>query len=432
MEELKTKVKNLKGNNLVLFVLVTTIITSLLCFTDFKLAKTQLPQPELRIEPQTYSASTLGETFNISVNIYNVTVEHRLVTVQFRVGYDPMLLQVLGVFEGPFMQSFNNTSTPPYTLFVYYVEDDPLYGPNVLVGIVIYPNDTGVWTNFPYGNGTLAIITFKAISQMWYPLSCNLTLFDTLLVNDDAEEISHTAVGGSYSISEKPLSITYEPAKPSLGEVIIFESTQYVYGNETINYAWDFGDGYNMTTNEPTAYHIYASIGSYDVTLVVSYGDEMTNATITVQVGFYPSLTVDIETSAMYYRRETIEFYILVSSYGKSVNTTYLEALLYYNGTLYANLTEFINTLGEGLYMIQYNLGANAQTGTYTLVVNARYYDLYGTAIKSFNVREVDLSAICRAFGAALGMPGWNSSYDINENGKIDGADIAFICRYLW
>jgi hypothetical protein len=386
-------------------------------------------QPELRIEPNTYTATSLGETFNISVNIYNVQSDHRLVTVQFRVGYDSSILQVQNVFEGPFMQSFNNTATPPYTYFVYYVEEDPLYGPNVIVGIVIYPNATGVWTNFPHGNGTLAIITFKAVSQLWHPLTCNLELMDTLLVNDDAEPINHGVVSGVYTMEEIPLSITYNPAKPSVGEVIIFQSCEYVYYGKTVSYTWDFGDGYKATTKSPLTYHVYAAVGNYNVTLTVAVEGDEANITTSVPVGFYPPLSIDIQADSSYLKRETVEFYILISCYGKGVKATWMEALLYYDGKVHINLTDSIEVVGDGLYRIIYEIPATADLGTYTLTIKAEYYDLHGTAIKSFRVCAMDLTPILRAFGSVLGMPGWNERYDTNGNSKIDGGDIAFICR---
>lgn len=421
--------KKLRKKQSIVIIAICICIANLLCSVNIKQAMTQIVQPELRIEPNTYTATSVGETFNISVNIYNVQKDHRLVTAQFRVVFNSSILQVENVIEGPFMQSFNNTPTPPYTLFVYFVEEDPIYGPNVIVGIVIYPNATGVWTNFPEGNGTLAIITFKAVSQLWHPLSCDLEFSDTLLVNADAEPIDHTTIDGACTIKEIPLSISYIPAKPSIGEVVIFMSQQYTYYKKTVFYTWDFGDGYNVTTTSPTAHHIYAAIGNYKVTLTVAVEGEKTNTTVNVPIGFYPPLAIEIQADTTYFKRETVEFYILITCYGKGVDVTWMKALLYYNAGVVANLTDSIEVVGFGLYRITYTIQANANLGTYTLLVEAKYYELNGTAIKSFHVREVDLTPVIRAFGSALGTPGWNENCDVNGNSKIDGFDVAFVCK---
>lgn len=90
------------------------------------------------------------------------------------------------------------------TYFILSIEDDPVYGPNVLVGILLLPNDTGTWEAFPYGNGTLATITFRTLIQETglekLPLTCALTLVDTMIMNDDLEEISHNINHGTFKM----------------------------------------------------------------------------------------------------------------------------------------------------------------------------------------------------------------------------------------
>ena len=122
--------------------IVQLILITMLGFNNIGTTLAQ-PQPEIYIEPSSYTTNSTGQIFNVSVNIRNVEISHRLVTAQFRVGYDPSILQVLNVTEGHFMKSFNNTATPPYTLFVCFIEDDLLYGPNILIGIIIYRSKTG-------------------------------------------------------------------------------------------------------------------------------------------------------------------------------------------------------------------------------------------------------------------------------------------------
>lgn len=47
--------------------------------------------------------------------------------------------------------------------WIYFVEDDPIYGPNILVGIILYSNETGYWNAYP--SDTSATIKFKIIYQ---------------------------------------------------------------------------------------------------------------------------------------------------------------------------------------------------------------------------------------------------------------------------
>jgi hypothetical protein len=73
----------------------------------------------------------------------------------------------------------------------------------------------------------------------------------------------------------------------------------------------------------------------------------------------------------------------LVSQSGASTNAT-LTAELYYDGTLYANLTGSLQYVATVFYRITYTIPCNVSAGTYALVVNACCYTVEGTALKSF------------------------------------------------
>jgi len=346
----------------------------------------QVQNPVLKIEPSLYEASKIGETFNISVNIYNLQTSHRLTGVQFRVKYNSTLVEPLKTYEGQFLSQFNNTDKPPYTYFIVYIEDDPIYGPNVLIGILLIPNATGFWTNFPHGNGTLATITFKTISQVWWQqLSCDLILDDTLLINDSIEEIPHATANGRYQVQQKPLTISYSPSKPSAGEVVVFKAPKYWYPGYNIIYNWDFGDGTAMNTTEPSIHHVYVSPKDYLVTLKCIANNIQSNTTsVVVPVGFYLPLEVKIDAGSLHFRGEIVEFNVLTTHFGKNVNATKIEAILYYEGAVYADLSASIQYVDTGFYRVPYEIPLSAKAGTYTIMVKAEYYEVNGTDIKSF------------------------------------------------
>jgi hypothetical protein len=79
------------------------------------------------------------------------------------------------------------------------------------------------------------------------------------------------------------------------------------------------------------------------------------------------------------------EFYILTSSLGEPVNAE-VSAQLYFNGSLYADLSDAIETISQGFYRVPYTIPGNASTGTYTLIVKAKYYSLSGVSIESFQL----------------------------------------------
>jgi hypothetical protein len=368
--------------------------------------------PEIFIEPSTYIATSIGEVFNVSVNIRNITANDRMIVAQFRVQYNESLLEVINVIEGPFMKQFNNTAEELTTGFIVFIEDDPIYGPMVLVGIVLEPNATGSWTNFPEGEGIFATITFRAKSQLWWqPLSCDLTLNDTLLVNDSVdyivdpdEVIPHTLTHGHYQMQPKSLIITYSPSKPSAGEIVIFEAPEYEYPGYTILYCWDFGDGSAINTTGPSTHHIYALPRDYNVSLICIGNDNQSNATsVIVPVGFYVPLEVKIDVGSLHFRGEIVEFNVLITHFGKTINATKIEAIMYYDGGVYADLSASVQYVDTGFYRISYSIPADAETGEYPLIVKAEYYDVEGTGIKSFQISPM--------------LTSWGNSITEIENG---------------
>jgi hypothetical protein len=172
-----------------------------------KTANANPTNPLLEVKPTSYITNQL-ETFDIEVWLCNITEDKRLIAVQFDLTFNSTLLQVQNVAEGPFMAKFNQTSTPPYTFFMYSLNPN-----NVTVGVVIVPNtdpSQPPYTRFPEGNGLLATITFKGISMG--PLNtqdnCTLELENILLLNDSTppEPITYDQPkDGCYRIINKPL-----------------------------------------------------------------------------------------------------------------------------------------------------------------------------------------------------------------------------------
>jgi len=77
------------------------------------------------------------------------------------------------------------------------------------------------------------------------------------------------------------------------------------------------------------------------------------------------------------------EFNVLVSSSGTRMDAV-LNAKLYYNGALYADLTCLVQHVTTGLYRIPYNIPLNASPGSYALVVDSVYCGVDGTDLNKF------------------------------------------------
>ena len=64
-------------------------------------------------------------------------------------------------------------------------------------------------------------------------------------------------------------------------------------------------------------------------------------------------LDVEADVGSIYFAGEIAEFYILVSLSGNPIDAEIL-ANLYYNGTLYSNLTSLVESVSMGIYRIPY------------------------------------------------------------------------------
>ncbi len=129
--------------------------------------------------------------------------------------------------------------------------------------------------------------------------------------------------------------------------------------------------------------------GEYDVTLTCMT-DNLTSTVIQTVSIWPPGPTIDvtIDVGSIHYSGEIAEFNILTSNYGEAVNVTQIEAFLYHNSILQADLTTAVQHVHTGYYTIPYNIPVDAQTGTYTLLLEIQYYNAKGISMKSFQISE--------------------------------------------
>lgn len=164
--------------------MLSTLIVALFVLTSMAKPAAAAPEdPWLEVKPNQYVTNKL-ETFDIEVWLNNITADKRLIGVQFGLSYDSTLLEVQSVVEGPFMAQFNQTSTPPYTLFAETWNSTHV---SVVITILADPDpENPAYTVFPRGNGSLATITFKGIylpDELYVAYSCALEVEGIILLN---------------------------------------------------------------------------------------------------------------------------------------------------------------------------------------------------------------------------------------------------------
>jgi hypothetical protein len=112
--------------------------------------------PSIRIEPEQTLKLNVGESFTVNVTVENV---EDICAVQVDIHYDPLVLNVTSVLEGPFLQSFG----PTVVLFNesrVFLEAEPPYGQIYFVASL-----SGDPLPSASGSGVLFNITFNVISD---------------------------------------------------------------------------------------------------------------------------------------------------------------------------------------------------------------------------------------------------------------------------
>jgi hypothetical protein len=128
-----------------------------------------LAAPWLEVDPPSVTlgpAPAIGTLFDVDVKIANLSQFWYMIAYQFRLSFDPTLLELVEVTEGPFLE---DPMWNLYGTFFVSIEDS---GPphQVIAGGFLMPNGTGDYdqTEFPRTNGAdpiLCTVTFKAIAQ---------------------------------------------------------------------------------------------------------------------------------------------------------------------------------------------------------------------------------------------------------------------------
>jgi len=229
----------------------------------------------------------------------------------------------------------------------------------------------------PPGNHTFMI----AVSEV--PHETNVT--NNAKYSSNVRVFAHTPIA----------KFSFTPVTPYPDEMVTFDgSTTYVdrFLNIT-SYVWDFGDGANTTGTSPITTHTFNATGNYNVTLTITDSYNQTDSKsqqITVEVEYVP-LDVKITVCPIYFKGETAEFYVLISRSGGRINASEITAFIIFNQTLSMLDSTQIKLIAAGVYLMSFDIPANASPGTYTLVVDANYFIppniiLQGTALESFTI----------------------------------------------
>jgi hypothetical protein len=149
---------------------------------DCQFVYNPLPLPTLAIAPSKYTASHVGQSFDVNVTLNDLDAQWNMTYAEFKLWYDNTTLQVLNVVEGDFLNQFGSTT-------FNHAEIDGC----IEMNITLTP------TTDPYGSGTLATITFNVTTS---PGLSTLSLNDTKLLDFEMYEVLHEVQHGYYQLHE--------------------------------------------------------------------------------------------------------------------------------------------------------------------------------------------------------------------------------------
>ena len=162
--------------------------------------------PYFSVIPATYTASAVGQIFNVSVCVNNLDPGWSAVGFEFKLFYNASILTLLNVFNGTWLTPF---AAPPNQGTLLLENDGAGF---VQVGCVVLPDVNGTWhTPFPSAanpnNVPMVILQFQATLQANYPtiLSCSLHInspLDTKVGDNTGAAVPvDPSVDGFYSIT---------------------------------------------------------------------------------------------------------------------------------------------------------------------------------------------------------------------------------------
>lgn len=248
-------------------------------------------------------------------------------------------------------------------------------------------------------NGTVSIywddvfienVTANSIGEFQYeltvPIDATIGIHQIMAVDK--------STGRTASAPFRVILITLNPTIGSVGTKVVINGSGFTLGAQAritfndmlIGYALvdNFGN-FTFTFNIPLSTTGAQLIKAYDVE-----GFAITTFTV-IEIA---QLDVQVDVGTIRFRGELVEFYVQTALKGHAIEATSLSAKLYGpDGELaYYQYPTNITAVAIGFYKIVYTIPADADVGTYALVVDAEYVSdtvqASGTSFKSFTISE--------------------------------------------
>jgi len=223
---------------------------------------------------------------------------------------------------------------------------------------------------------------------------------------DEAKTIFTRAVtwaSDPVTVTLPSTSLTINPTSGPVGTKITVNGSGFAF-NSSVTVKFNDSPIATTTTNANGSFTAVfnvpmAEAGIHIVKVLDDYGT-YAEATFTVTGASdieMDVLAVEMDVGSIHFRAETAEFYVLTTLNGAPVDVTEITATIHKPDRTTETLTA--EHIAASIYLITYNIPANASAGTYTLSVQANVDSVNGASLRSFlvSLTLTDWSAILLA-----------------------------------
>jgi len=329
--------------------------------------------------------------------------------------------------------------------------------------VTTYSNSTAITTQSVQA---FAPKTTTTLSLYWNTTTFSLGNYEVSAVAStvlgETDEADNAYMDGSVRVARSPTaSFVYAPELPEPNSPVAFDATLSTpNGGTIIGYTWCFGDTNVTSVTDPAVTHVYASSGTYNVTLTVTDSEGLQNTTwkevpvytrdlamisvslskVVIGQGYSASINVTVENQG-----DTTET-VHITLYADQNVTIIGDEYSIGNQTIYGLASETSTAMTfrwntTGFIYGNYTISAVADTvpgetdtADNTLTGRIVHIGIPGDINADGNVDIKDVYAVGRASGTSLEGPNplgrsYNPNYDINDDGKIDLKDCYITCK---
>lgn len=207
---------------------------------------------------------------------------------------------------------------------------------------------------------------------------------------DEAKTIFTRAVTWASEPATLPPSIAISPASGLVGTKVTVSGSGFTF-NSSVTVKFDDSPMATTTTNVDGSFVAVfnvpvAEVGAHLVKALDADGAyaEATYRVTVIEDTDTDVLSVEIDVGSVHFRAEATDFYMLTSLNGVPVDVTRINATIHNPDKTTETLTA--EHVAIGIYLVAYNIPANASAGTYTLSVQADAGEVNGASLRSFLV----------------------------------------------